>query len=106
MLRRGPDHPMTTMGRQMQPVARLQSTGVVLIGQLQFSASGQQEHPLIMILVIPRPFRRNLPSGNDSFNLNTARLLQQRLNNFSLPRIGQMSQQIATPSDATHGHLD
>lgn len=60
----GPGDPMTAMGGDVDPVARLQAAGRGFVVKLQLSRTGEQHHPFGLVLIVPEIRRARLSGRN------------------------------------------
>jgi len=55
---------MSSMRRNIHPVACKALSGRIFIFELQLCSSGQQHNPLCLVLIAPKSIRKSLPRGN------------------------------------------
>lgn len=67
----GPLHTMFYMGADVDPIARVQFDGLLLVDQSQSGGTLEHDHPFRLILVMPEPWWRGLTARDDSLDTKT-----------------------------------
>ncbi len=64
----GPLDPVLEAGLDVQIIARFQDENPILPLYPQTGASRDQQDKFVLLLIVPEPFRRGLPPGDDPFD--------------------------------------
>lgn len=72
---RCPLHPMSAMRRNIQVVTATKEHGVTFF-ELQLGLTLEQDHPFMLILIVPKVLRAGVSSGHDPFDTNMTALCQ------------------------------
>ncbi len=82
------------MGRQVQMVAWLQTDRIGMSFEGQCGAPLQQDHPFVLVLVVPKTRRTALPCRNNSLHADR-RILNQYFGEFASQVVGNALKQVA-----------
>lgn len=96
----GPADPVPAVGRNFQPVARIQGD-FTAVGEHQAGGPAQQHHPFVLGLVVPFVRRRGLAVGNNPLDAHAGTLGQQF--KYLILRLGCQELEKITAFQACHG---
>src|SRR5579864_8788030 len=63
-----PFHPVSPVGGNIATVAGAQANQRRFVFKPQFSCALQQQHPFVRVLIVPKPWRRNVAKGDNALD--------------------------------------
>lgn len=72
-VRGGPGDPVPAAGGDQQVIAADEAVGFRITFKQNPGRTCQEQHPLVLLLFKPLPFRGSLPTGNDAFDADSIR---------------------------------
>lgn len=95
---RRPFDPMLSMDRDVDVIARPHFDGLIVAVKKQFCSTFQNDHPLVLVLIVPVPFGTGLPGRNDPFDADVV-VLGEDFDEF----LGQIRRQVG--EEIVHGYF-